>query len=219
MSKKTKTVIWGARGQALVVAAMLKLQEASELVGFLDDVNPERQGQVICGKPILGGREQLKTLKDKDVRHVVLGLGNCAARLKLGKIIVDNGYSVQSLCHPSALIAPDAEIGDGTVIHAGVVVDPRCRIGRYCIINNNATVCHDSVIKDGVHVCPGVNLAGNVKVGLGSWIGIGATVIQDIKIGKGSYIGAGSVVVKDIPANVLVYGNPTHIVKRITHSF
>ena len=46
-----------------------------------------------------------------------------------------------------------------------------------------------------------------------SFIGIGATIIQEIKIGKNVTIGAGSVAIKDIPDNVIIVGNPAKIVK------
>ncbi len=45
-----------------------------------------------------------------------------------------------------------------------------------------------------------------------SFIGIGATIIQEIKIGKNVTIGAGSVVIKDIPDNVIALGNPAKII-------
>jgi PglD N-terminal domain len=41
---RPKIVIWGAGGHALVVADIIRLRDDYELVGFLDDVNPERAG-------------------------------------------------------------------------------------------------------------------------------------------------------------------------------
>ena len=54
------------------------------------------------------------------------------------------------------------------------------------------------MIEDYVHISPGVNTAGTVKVGKGSWIGIGSVVSNNVNICSGCKVGAGAVVVKDI---------------------
>jgi acetyltransferase EpsM len=42
-------------------------------------------------------------------------------------------------------------------------------------------------------------LAGNVTIGEGTHVGIGATVIHGLKFGKWATIGAGTVVIGDVP--------------------
>ena len=56
-------------------------------------------------------------------------------------------------------------------------------------------------------------MAGNVQVGEGTQIGIGASVIQGVKIGKWAMIGAGSVIISDVPDFAVVVGNPGKIIK------
>ena len=53
---------------------------------------------------------------------------------------------------------------------------------------------------------------------VGSWIGIGSTIIHSINIGKGCFIAAGSVVVKDIPDYTLALGVPAKPVRKIKDS-
>lgn len=60
----------------------------------------------------------------------------------------------------------------------------------------------------GALASPNAALAGDVKVGEGTHIGIGAQVIQGITIGKWCTIGAGAVIIKDVPDGVTVVGNP-----------
>jgi serine acetyltransferase len=57
---------------------------------------------------------------------------------------------------------------------------------------------HDNVIEDYVHISPGVSMAGTVKVGRLSWIGIGSVISNNVNICSGCKVGAGAVVVKDI---------------------
>jgi len=217
--EKIKVVIWGASGHAKVIASILEMNSSYELVGFLDDVNPERKGQTFCGKIILGGREQMLSLREKKVKHIALGVGSCSARNELGNFLVDHAYSPLTVCHPTSSVASNVEIGQGAVILAGAIIDPACRIGNYCIINNNSVICHDTVIQDAVHICPGVHVAGQVTIGLASWIGIGSCISDHVSIGARSYIGAGSVVVKDIPGGVLAYGNPARVIRSIDNDF
>jgi acetyltransferase-like isoleucine patch superfamily enzyme len=64
------------------------------------------------------------------------------------------------------------------------------------------------VIGGGVHVCPGAHLAGAVRIGDRSWIGIAATVRQGITIGRDVMVGAGAVVVADVADGLTVAGVP-----------
>jgi acetyltransferase-like isoleucine patch superfamily enzyme len=51
-------------------------------------------------------------------------------------------------------------------------------------------------------------LAGDVRVGDRSWIGIGASVRQGVRIGDGVIVGAGAAVVSDVPDGLTVVGVP-----------
>jgi acetyltransferase-like isoleucine patch superfamily enzyme len=86
-------------------------------------------------------------------------------------------------------------------------------LGLGCIINTGATFYHDCVLGDGVHICPGVHLAGDVQVGELSWLGIGCTVRQGIRIGAGVTVGAGAVVIDDVPDGQTVVGVPARPLK------
>lgn len=54
-----------------------------------------------------------------------------------------------------------------------------------------------------------------VKIGNGSWLGVGVIVLPGVTIGDGCVIGAGSVVTKDIPSNSLAVGNPCRVIRKI----
>lgn len=215
----TKVAVWGAFGHALVVADILEGCGSYEIVGFLDDVNLDRHGCSVCGKTVLGGREQLSVLMKEGVGHIALGFGSCFGRIEIGHLISDKGFLPLSVFHPTCTVSGNAEIGIGTAILPGAVVDSGCKVGDYCIINNNSTICHNSVVEDGAHICPGVQIAGGVKIGYGSWIGIGSCVVDKVTIGARTFIGAGSVVTRDMPEGVLAYGNPARVVGRMKQRF
>lgn len=210
-----KIVVWGASGHALVVADIIKLKRDYEILGFIDDVNVVHPDTKIYGVPVISSRNELEKLRINGLRHIIFGFGNCEARLKLAVWVRENGYILATAIHPTAIVASDVIVGDGTVIAAGTVVNPGAIIGENVIVNTCASVDHECVIEDGVHISPGVHLAGKVRVGRGTWIGIGSTVIDRVNIGAGTLIGAGSVVVSDLPDGVLAYGVPAKQIKRI----
>jgi sugar O-acyltransferase (sialic acid O-acetyltransferase NeuD family) len=197
------------------VADIIRLCGEYEIVGYLDDLSPDRKNTSFGGARVLGGSEELDRLCESGVRHVVLAVQNNQARLRLAQVAKTKGLSLATTIHPSASVAADAVIGAGTVIRAQSAVGPETRVGENCIIGYGSTTSHNCAIGDGVHIGSGANLAGCVTVGRAAWIGIGATVIDPRSVGSNSLIGAGAVVTHDIPDNVVAYGVPAAVVRGI----
>ena len=91
---------------------------------------------------------------------------------------------------------------------AGVIINPYVEVGAHCIVNTNASIDHDCIISDYVHISPGATLCGGVFVSEDVQVGAGAVILPNIKIGKFSTIGAGAVVTTDVPDYTTVVGNP-----------
>lgn len=213
-NSKKELVVWGASGHAKVVADIVRLQGIFEVTGYLDSMVPKRKGELFFGGAILGGEEQLLLLRQQGIEYLIIGFGNCQARIESANKAVAQGYRLALACHPKSVIAENVLIGEGTVVAAGAVINPDCLIGTNVIVNTSSSIDHECVIEDGVHICPGVHLSGRVRIGQAAWIGTGASVIDGISIGAGSVIGAGAVVINDIPAGVVAYGNPARIRKQ-----
>ena len=210
-----KAVIWGASGHALVVADILRLMENYAIVGYLDSINPHRSGELFGGASILGGQEKLEGLKSAGINYLALGVGDCKARLELANIAMAAGFSLITAVHPSAIVASSAHLGPGSVVCAGSVVNPEASLGLAVIVNTCASVDHECVLADGVHLSPGVHLAGRVTVGRGAVLGVGSVVRDGISVGEGCIIGAGAVVVSDLPADIMAYGVPARVIRKI----
>ncbi len=207
-------MVWGASGHARVVADIVREQGEHEIAGFLEDGAPAGAGREFCGARVLGGREQLSSLRAGGVTHLVFGFGDGEARLRLAPLVLEHGLALATAIHPRAVVARDASIGAGSVIAAGAVVGPGSTIGANAIVNTLAGVDHDCVVGDGAHVCPGARLGGGVTVGERAWVGIGATVRDRVRLGRGAVIGAGAVVLHDVPDGVVAYGVPAKAVRR-----
>ncbi len=195
-----KVVIIGASGHAKVIADIV-IKNGDKLVGFLDD-NIQLPEKVI-GYPYLGVISNYT--KYVDDCSFVIGIGNNSIRKKIAESMVVTWYTA---IHPSAQIAIDTVIGEGTVVMANAVINTSARIGVHCIINTTSIIEHDNEIGDYVHVSPNASLCGTVKVGELTHIGAGVTVKNNISVSGDVVVGAGGVVVKDIEEKGTYIGVP-----------
>lgn len=197
-------VIIGASGHGKVIADIAEKNGYTEIV-FLDD-DPSVKS---CGHyKVIGGCNDALIFKNADF---IVGIGNAKTRRKIQSGLIDAGLHIVSLIHPAASIASKVEIGIGTVVMAGAVINPYTKIGRGCIINTCASVDHDCCISDFVHVSVGAHVAGTVSIGEETWIGAGATVSNNIDICGECTIGAGAVVIKNIETVGTYIGVPAQI--------
>lgn len=147
---------------------------------------------------------------DADKDMVILSIGNNSTRKHLAS---KEDFRYATAVHPDSTISPRSQLGEGTVVMAGVRVNAEVQVGKHAILNTNCTIDHDCVLEDYVHISPNVALAGGVTIGEGTHIGIGACIIPGVKIGKWCTVGAGAVVIKDIPDYAVVVGNPAKVIK------
>jgi sugar O-acyltransferase (sialic acid O-acetyltransferase NeuD family) len=200
---KNKLLIIGASGHGKVVADIAIKMNKWQSVVFVDDDESLRtsMGIEVIGKL----NEAFELLNDYDI---CVAIGNNTIREKLHTELESKRASLPALIHPTAVIGEQVNVGSGTVVMAGVVINCCTRIGKACIINTGSTIDHDNVIGDFTHISPGVHLAGTVKVGKGTWIGIGSTVSNNVTITSDCKFGAGAVVVKDISEPGVYAGVP-----------
>ncbi|MBX3740910.1 MAG: acetyltransferase [Akkermansiaceae bacterium] len=199
-------IIIGGGGHAKVVASTLQAA-GQPVLGFTDTggARPE-----MSGIPQLGGDEAIAGYDPSSV-ELVFGIGCIQpgpARAAIFHRFKGMGYDFRTVVHPTAWVAPDVEIGEGTVVFAGAIVQPGTRIGVNTILNSRSSVDHDCRIGSHVHIAPGAVLSGAVVVGDGAHLGVGCTIIQGLTIGGEALVGAGSVVVRDVAAGHRVFGVP-----------
>lgn len=129
------------------------------------------------------------------------------------------------------------EIGDETKIGAFVEIQKNATIGKRCKISSHTFICEGVTIEDNVFVGHGVVFINDsypratvpggglqteadwrvekTVIKKGASIGSGATILSNLCIGENAIIGAGAVVTKDVPANAIVAGNPSKILRYV----
>jgi len=110
-----------------------------------------------------------------------------------------------------------ATIGRDCVIHTGdfspdpYLVEIGDRVG---IAGGTRFVTHDGAAWLLRPSHPDLYIFGRIKVGSGTFIGLGCIILPDTTIGRNCLIGAGSVVKGDIPDDSVVMGNPARVVMK-----
>lgn len=206
MSKKL--LIIGSGGHGKVCADIALKMNKWEYVAFLDD-NSELVSCLdlnVIGK--ISDAQEYKECSD-----FFVAIGNNRLRGKTLDNLFTDDYSVVNLVHPNAIIGTNSEIGLGTVVMAGVVINSCTMIGKGCIINTSSSIDHDNLIDDYVHIAPGAHTSGMVKIGQGSLLGIGCLIANNVSIGSNCILGAGTVVIKDINESGTYVGVPARKVK------
>lgn len=193
--------LFGASGHGKVVAEIAE-KNGVPIDGFID---------ADCNKKSLLGYNVLQEDAVSTDVELTVSIGNNLIRKEI--VEKHSTFKYKSLIHSASNISKRAQIGEGTVIMAGVSINSDVKIGQHCIVNTNTSIDHDCVIDNFVHISPNVGLAGDVHVGEGTHVGIGTNVIQGIKIGKWSTIGAGAVIIHDVPDGATVVGNPGRVIK------
>ncbi len=200
---KNKLIIIGASGHGKVVADIALKMNRWQSVAFLDDNESKNS---LIGIQVIGkSADAFNYIDDCDI---FVGIGNNRIREELQSCLEMSGACIPTLIHPSATIGEMVKVGVGTVVMAGAVINCCTGIGKGCIVNTGVTIDHDNVIEDYVHISPGVHLAGTVRIGNGSWLGIGSVVSNNVNITSGCRIGAGAVVIKDINVEGTYVGVP-----------
>jgi sugar O-acyltransferase (sialic acid O-acetyltransferase NeuD family) len=208
-------VVFGAGGQAKVVAASLARGGQWCVAGFVDSVNPQRIGTSFAGSRVIDAAAGLQSCRDAGVCDMVIAVGDNAARLSLARRLGDQGWRFPALIDVHAVVADDAVIGAGCFIGAAAVVQPGCTIGAQTIVNTGAIVEHDCSVGEGVHIGPRACLCGHVQVGAQAWIGAGAVIRDRRAVGARCMVGMGAVVVADAAADWVVYGQPARPVRPV----
>jgi len=205
-----KVFVLGSGGHAKVLIDCLHQIKNIQILGLLE-INSTFYGVEVLGEKVIGNEDEiLSHYSPKDV-YLINAIGSVRVS-KNRQVVYEKfkklGYQFLSVIHPTASVASEVRLGEGVQLMAGCTIQPGNQIGVNVIVNTNASVDHDCIIRDHVHIAPGVTCSGSVNIGLSSHIGTGAVIIEGVTIGNYCLIAAGAVVVSNISDGSKVAGIP-----------
>ena len=210
MSGREKIFVFGAGGHAKVVIDAIE-RDGRYVIAWVCDDAVDKHGTHVMRYEIVRGRDDLLARKAETGAGVV-AIGDNGDRMKIASWLVERGCRLAAVVHPAATVGRDVEIGEGTVVMAGCVINSSARVGRNVIVNTGATIDHDCEIADGVHIGPGSHLCGHVAIGSATLIGAGTTIVPSVRVGAFALIGAGSTVLADVADRERARGRPCHAI-------
>ena len=208
-------VIFGASGHGSVVLDCIEKEGKYKVIGFIDSF--KKKGTEVNGYTVLGSEYDLPLIIDKyQIYGGIVAIGdNWTRNLVVDRILkIIPGFTFVSAIHPNVEIGKDVQIGKGSVITPGVVVNANSIIGNHCILNTNSSLGHDGFMNNFSSLAPNVCVGGNFILGTGSAICLGTNIIENITVGEYSVVGAGSLLVGNVSDCMVVYGAPAKIVRK-----
>ena len=156
---------------------------------------------------------------DGNFQKILMGVIRVPTKIAVYKSF-NNSHGIKpndfnNIIHPSSIISIQSSIGNGVFIGPGTIISPYVEIKNLVTINRQVSIGHHTSIGSFSTLNPGCKLAGGSVVGKNTTIGMGANIYNDINIGSNTVIGAGSLVTKNIPDNVVAYGVPAKIIRKI----
>jgi sugar O-acyltransferase (sialic acid O-acetyltransferase NeuD family) len=207
-------VLIGGGNQAHYTIDIINKEKKYNIVGIIDSIHDI--GSDRFGYKILGRQEDIVKLVDQyNIEGGVISIGDNWVRYYVSEQIKKQipNFNFVNAIHPSVIIGDNVELGEGIVMMAGCIINPKSKIGNFTFFATGAQVDHDCNIKNHSSISAGSVTGGYVTLGEFSAITLGVTVIDRLKIGKNTVVGAGSLVLKDLSDNVLAYGNPCKVIR------
>jgi acetyltransferase-like isoleucine patch superfamily enzyme len=133
-------------------------------------------------------------------RNIELG-----ANVRLGKDVY-----LAALPTGRITVGDRAYIGRGTIIisHQAVTIGPDSMVSQMCHITDAG---HGTAPGQLMREQP--ILAQAVRLGVGVWVGAGASILPGVTVGDGAVIGARAVVTRDVPTGAVAVGVPARVIR------
>lgn len=139
-----KLCILGAGGYGQTVADVASQTNCFDEIFFLDD-NAK-------GENVLGPCSDYAKYKDCAIYPA---FGDNKSRLSWIEKLLEQGFYVPKIIHPTSYISLSSKLETGTVVLPKALINTNCVIGKGCIINCGSIIDHGCIIEDGVHICLG----------------------------------------------------------------
>lgn len=188
----TPILIAGAGGHAKACIDVIEATGKYKIIGLIGSV--AECGTSVLGYQVIGSNDMLLELRGQ-VKYLAIGLGQLESselRESLYYKAIGLGYELPPIISPFAVVSHHSDIGHGTVVFHGAVINAATNIGICNIINSKALIEHDAKIGNFCHISTGAIVNGSSIIGDGSFIGSGSVVVNNITLPERSFIKSGS---------------------------
>ncbi len=207
-----KLAIYGTNGagrEALLIALAMNRKEATwDEIVFIDDT---KENGLFHGYSRMQFETFVQKYKPADIL-VHIAVGNPAAKCMLADRVMEHGYDMATLIHPTVKIGDHVVIGKNvrmkklSCIEDDVVIEDSVTIQSFCNIRKNVQ------LKKGAMIATKAIIGENTTVGENVFTGMHSIMEPGLKIGDFSVVSMGSYVRADVDSGMIVGGNPARTV-------
>lgn len=147
---------------------------------------------------------------------LVIGIGDCALRMKVYQHYKAAGASFFTLRHPSVVICPSVALGEANILASASSICPDAKIGNANYLNGAVVIGHDAVIGNANTLNVFTCLGGHVRMGDGNHIGPHCMLLPGATMGDWNVVAPGSALYKGCGDHCLLGGNPALILEKRT---
>ena len=123
-------------------------------------------------------------------------------------MITDRGGKFISLIHPSAIVDANSKIGKGCIVLQNAALGSGSIVGDFALIQVSTIIAHDVKIGNYSRVDCHAVCTGGVEIEDEVTIHTAAVINQKVLVKRGSHVGACSFVIRKVMENSTVFGNP-----------
>jgi sugar O-acyltransferase (sialic acid O-acetyltransferase NeuD family) len=188
---KPELILVGGGGHCKSCIDVIEEDGKYKIAGIVD--LPPKLGEKILGYEVIGCDHDLPELRKK-FSNFLITLGQIKTpniRIQIFERIKNLNGTLCVIISPYAHVSQHAQLGEGTIVMHGCIINAAARVGHNCIINTKALVEHDAVIGDHCHISTASVVNGNTFVDTGTFFGSNSVTRESIRIGENSMIGCG----------------------------
>jgi len=188
-----KIILIGGGGHARSCIDVIEQENKYEIAGILD--LKEKIGQKVLNCSIIACDKDIEKFANKYDFLITLGqIESPAKRIAIYKKLKELNSNLIKVISPLAYVSKYANIGEGTIVMHGAIVNANAKIGNNCIINTKALVEHDAIVEDHCHVSTGTVINGGAIIKEGSFLGSTSVTKHRATVESYSFIKANSTV-------------------------
>lgn len=180
---------------------------AARIAGFLSAEQDRLEGHA-CGLGIIASPDDFVP---EPGDALLLAIGIPETRRRVAQMLESRGATFLTLIHPTAIVAPTAVIGAGSILCPYSIVSDAARVGSCVLMNYHSSLGHDASAGDYAVLSPYAALGGHAHVAEDVFLGMHASVGPGRRIGARSKVSANSCALVDAPADSIIYGVPGRV--------
>lgn len=165
------------------------------IAGIIDD---DLNCALILNDPGVAYLGKLADYRPAGDEVVTIAVGGVTTREKICTVVESLGIPLFSYIHPTAIIAPDAILEEGSIICPNTVVNAGAQIGKNTVVNVFCSVGHGASIGKHSVLSPYCSLSGDSALDEKCFMGTRATLFPRVRMGKGCIVDAHTAVKKTV---------------------